>query len=142
MRTENGAILYGDPMPAFLSPEWVAELDRAASADPGLAAATADVALTVQQTVIEGPNGDQSWHVSVDHGAVRVLAGPADAPDVTFTQDYATAVAVGTGELSAQAAFMLGKLLVGGTVDLLVQHRDAFDGIDDIFAEARSTTTY
>ena len=129
-------------MPAFLSPEWVTDLDRAASQNADLARATADVSIVVQQTVTDAPGGDHAWHVAVDHGSVRVLDGPAEAPDVTFTQDHATAVAVGTGTLSAQAAFMLGKLRVVGTVGLLVQHRDAFDGLDDVFAEVRSTTSY
>jgi putative sterol carrier protein len=135
-------ILYCAAVAHFLSPEWLADLDRAAAESPGLTAATADVALVVQQNVIDGPEGDQSWHVTVDHGKVRVEPGPAAQPDVTFTQDHATAVAVGTGQLSAQAAFMLGKLRVGGTVGLLVQHRDAFDGLDDVFAEVRAGTDY
>lgn len=135
-------ILYCAAVAHFLSPEWLADLDRAAAESPGLTAATADVALVVQQNVTDGPEGDRSWHVTVDHGKVRVEPGPAAQPDVTFTQDHATAVAVGTGQLSAQAAFMLGKLRVGGTVGLLVQHRDAFDGLDDVFAEVRAGTDY
>ncbi|HVX16798.1 MAG TPA: SCP2 sterol-binding domain-containing protein [Acidimicrobiales bacterium] len=140
-------------MATFLSPEWVDELDRAASASGALATATKDIALTVQQIVTAdaaSPNGDASqhpgrgaaWHVIVDHGLVRVRPGQSNRPDVTFTQDRATAVRVGRGELSAQAAFMLGKLRVDGDVALLMTHHVAFAGLDDVFADVRTSTTY
>jgi hypothetical protein len=129
-------------VPDFLSPEWIAALDEAVSNDDSLRAATADVHLTVQQTVTGAPRGDVSWHVVVDDGTVHILPGPADHPDVTFTQDDATARAIGTSELSAQAAFMLGKLRIGGAVAKLIEHRKAFDELEDLFDDVRATTTY
>ena len=129
-------------MPDFLSSEWIAALDEAVSNDEQLRAATADLQLTVQQTVTGAPGGDVSWHVVVDDGTVHILPGPADAPDVTFTQDDATARAIGTSELSAQAAFMLGKLRIGGAVAKLIEHRKAFDDLEDLFEDVRATTTY
>ena len=129
-------------MARFLSAEWIAELDQAASTNESLRAATADVTLIVQQVVSGRSGGDVSWYVVVDHGKVRVQPGRADEPDVIFTQDEETARRIGRGELSAQAAFMLGKLRVGGNVALLVTHQAAFADLDDIFGAARAAAQY
>lgn len=129
-------------MAPYLSPEWLAEADDAVSRSESLRAATADVALVVQQEVTGGPGGDTAYHVVVDHGAVSVVPGRAPQPDVTFTEDHATAAAIGRGELSAQAAFMIGKLRVGGDLQRLLTHQDAFSGIDDVFDDLRATTTW
>jgi len=129
-------------MAQYLSPEWIDELDAAASASETLRLATEDVDLVVQQQVLGGPDGDVAFHVVADHGNVSVRTGSSEHPDVTFTQDHATATSIGRGELSAQAAFMVGKLRVGGDVERLLTHRSAFAGIDDVFDEVRSRTTW
>lgn len=129
-------------MVEFLSTEWIAALDAAASSSAALRDATADVAFVLQQTVTDTRDGDVSWHVTVDHGEVRVRSGPAPRADVTFIQDDATARAVGSSELSAQAAFMLGRLRIGGDVAMLMEHRAAFDDLDDLFIDVRATTTF
>lgn len=129
-------------MARFLAPEWIDELDRAAGADEALRRATADVHLVVQQEVTGGPDGDAAYHVVVDAGSVAVRPGRAEDPDVTFCQDHATAVAVGRGDLSASAAFMVGRLRVGGDIGLLMAHADAFTDVHDTFAPVRATTEY
>jgi putative sterol carrier protein len=128
-------------MAQYLSPEWIDELDAALSADDAVRKATADVALTVQQVVTGGPGGDVAWHVVVDHGAVAVRPGTTDDADVTFRQDRDTARAVAGGELSAQAAFMIGKLTVTGDVGKLIEHQAAFTGIDDATDAVRAKAT-
>lgn len=132
-------------MAQFLSSEWVAELDEAVQASDPLHEAMTDVDLTIQQVVTNGStpdDADTAWHVVVSRGSVRVHPGRATDPSVTFTQDRATALAVGRGELSAQAAFMLGKLRLGGDVSLLMTHQSAFMGLEDVFADVRSHTEY
>ena len=129
-------------MAAYLSPEWLTEADAAVSRSASLRAATADVALVVQQEVTGGPDGDTAYHVVIDHGAVSVVPGRASEPDVTFTEDHATATAIGRGEFSAQAAFMIGKLRVRGDLARLLIHQDAFAGVDDVFDELRVATTW
>jgi putative sterol carrier protein len=126
----------------FASPEWIDELDRAISADPALQQVRADVSLVVEQTVTDGPDGDAVWHVVVDCGRVRVRRGNAPEPDVTFNQTYATAAAIARGELSAQTAFMIGQLKVGGDVSLLMAHQDTFDGVEDVFEAVRAATEF
>jgi putative sterol carrier protein len=129
-------------MVGYLSDAWMHELDTAAKASERLRTAVAGVQLTVQQVIKDGPDGDVTFHLDIADGDVSVAQGVAADPDVTFTQDHATAVAIGRGELSAQAAFMAGRLRVGGNVALLMEQQRAFSGIDDVFADVRGRTSY
>jgi putative sterol carrier protein len=129
-------------MARFASPEWIDELDRAISADPALQQVDQAVSLVVEQTVTGGPGGDAVWHVVVAEGRVRVRSGRAPQADVTFSQTYDTAAAIARGELSAQTAFMIGELKVGGDVALLMAHQDTFDGVEDVFEVVRAGTEF
>jgi putative sterol carrier protein len=128
-------------MAQYLSPAWIGELHAALSDDEAVSRATAEVVLTVQQVVTGGPDGDLAWHVVVDHGVVAVRPGTTDDADVTFRQDRETALAVAAGEISAQAAFMIGKLTVTGDVAKLIEHQAAFTGIDDATDAVRAAAT-
>jgi len=138
-------------MLAFLSPAWIDALDAAATSDPALAAATDQLTLVVEQEVLDGPDGDVTFHVAFDHGVVRVAAGPAhtddDAgesgqapPTVRFSQGYATARAIALGTESAQRAFMSGSLQVGGDLRVLLDHQATLAALDDVFAGVRART--
>ena len=129
-------------MVRYLSAEWIDAVGAAAAGSAQLREASAGVHVTVQQRVCGGPDGDVAFHVVVDDGTVTVRPGEAPSPDVTFLQDHDTAVAVATGELAAQTAFMVGKLRVVGDVQLLMQHRDALTGLDAALAGVRETTEY
>jgi hypothetical protein len=113
-------------MPERFSDEWVAALDAAARDLPGV-----DGSFTIQQVV-----GDVAWHVVLGPDGVRVQPGRADAPDVTFSQDRATADAIATGELSASAALTSGRLVVRGATSRLPEHREALARLDEAFADA------
>ncbi|MEI7593609.1 MAG: SCP2 sterol-binding domain-containing protein [Actinomycetes bacterium] len=126
-------------MARFLSSDWLAELSAEAStAKTG----PLDDAFAVQQLVTGGPEGDVSWTVRIGNGSFAVQAGVVEDPLVTFTQDYATAVEIHQGTLSAQAAFMTGRLRVSGNVGLLLERQDVLTALDDVFATSRATTTY
>ena len=129
-------------MPRYLSDEWLTAADAALADDRGLEDATADVALSVQQVVTAGPDGDVTYHVTVDHGRVRIAGGTAEQPTVTFVQSWDTAVAIVRGELSAQGAFMSGLIRVRGDLPTLVEHGDAFGAFEDVLAGVRVTTTF
>jgi hypothetical protein len=122
-------------MAGFLTDEWLDELDgvaRGAKVDPGLR-------LRVQQVVPDGPEGREvTYVVEVDGGCVRVHRGRSADADVTFTQDLATAQAIHRGELSAQAAFMEGRLRLGGDLRAVIDRAAALAAIDDVFAGARA----
>jgi putative sterol carrier protein len=129
-------------MAQFLSPEWIAEIDAAASGDPTLAEATEGVHLVVQQVVNGTPHGDVHYVIRVENGSVRVVSGEASDAHVTFTQDWDTAVAMSTGELSAQDAFTGGRLWLKGDVTRLMENQAAFADLDQAFVQVREHTTY
>lgn len=125
-------------MAEFLSPAWIAELDRAARS----AQAPPEVHLVIQQTVVDGDGPEVSYVMRIDKGAVSVAAGRAEDADLTLSQDRATAVAIARGDLSAQAAFMSGRLRVGGDLRMAMDRARELATIADVFAAARQTTTW
>ena len=129
-------------MARYLSPEWIDAVAAAAEASSDLREAAEGVHLTVQQRVTGGPDGDVEFHLVLDDGKVAVRAGVAPAPDVTFVQDHDTAVAVATGRLAAQEAFMAGRLRVGGDVQRLMREKAALVGLDRVLADVRAATEY
>jgi putative sterol carrier protein len=129
-------------VPRYLTPEWLDAAQRAVEADETLAKATTDVRISVQQVVTGGPDGDAAYHVVIDDGTVRVVKGEAGDATVTFVQDWQTASAIGRGELSAQGAFMSGRIRVRGDLPKLVECADVFSEVDDVFAGLRAQTTY
>jgi hypothetical protein len=94
------------------SDDWISAFaDRAAgvTVDP-------EVRVVVQQELIDT---GATWHVVVGDGRAAVAPGRHPTPDVTITEDRATAAAIGGGHLSAQQAFIDGRLRVRGSLDLL-----------------------
>jgi hypothetical protein len=112
----------------------------AVAGDASLRGATAGVRLTVEHVVTGGPEGTIRWHVTIDDGEVGLADGPAVAPDLRFTTDYATAAQIATGELGAQRAFVEGRLRVGGDLGMLIRHQKALSTIDDALAGVRART--
>jgi len=112
------------------SPAWVEAMDAAVRALPAVA-----TPFVVQQVVTDGDD-EMSWHLVLGTDDIRVLAGRADAPDVTFTQDRATAEAIADGALSAGAALTAGRLTVRGATARLTEHREALARIDEALADA------
>jgi hypothetical protein len=128
---------------AFLSPAWLAALREAAERAPVPAGVGADgPRVVVQQVVTGGPRGIVEYHVVVDRGVTSVRAGRAPDPTITFTQDRDTAAAVSRGELSAQGAFMTGRIRVRGNLTDLIERQAVLAGLDDMFASVRDTTEY
>jgi putative sterol carrier protein len=123
-----------------LSPAWIAALAEAASQ----AEAPEGIDLVVQQVVIDGgPEGaEAAYAVEVAGGRVAVRAGRVDAPDITFTQDRATATAIARGELSAQSAFLDGRLRVGGDLSAALAAARVLSSLTDVFGAAREATSW
>jgi SCP-2 sterol transfer family len=133
-------------MPRYLSPEWLDAAQRAIDASTATrkaAAGSADCAdFVVQHVVTGGSDGDLTYHVLAGADGVRICRGDAPDPTVVFTEDYGTAAAIGRGELSAQAAFMAGRIRVHGDLGRLIERGGAFDEIDEALAGLRSETSY
>jgi hypothetical protein len=126
----------------YLSTEWMDAAGRALAGDTGLKEATAEVDLTVEHVVTGGAGGPVVWHLRLDHGAVALTPGPAEAPDLRLTTDRATAAAVATGALGAQRAFAEGRLRLGGDLRVLARHQRTLATLDDVLAGVRAQTTF
>ncbi|MDP1819063.1 MAG: SCP2 sterol-binding domain-containing protein [Acidimicrobiales bacterium] len=120
-------------MAEFLSAEWLADLDAAARATP----TPADLQVVVQQIVALPDGGEVAYEIRIAHGSMRVLPGRSPDADVTFTQDRVTAEAVATGQQSAQAAFIDGRLRVGGDLRSVIGLAGDISGLGDPFGPAR-----
>jgi putative sterol carrier protein len=118
-----------------LTSDWVSALAAAAQG----ATAPAGIELVVQQVVVDADGGEElTYAVRVGGGTVVVTEGRADDADVTFTQDRDTAVAIAAGELSAQAAFLAGRLRVGGDLRAALDNARELAALGDVFASARA----
>ena len=124
-------------MPSAWSDDWIAALDAAARADASLREASVGRHLIIGQEVVDNGRRTQ-WHVILDDGDVAVRPGPAEAPDVTLSQDAEVAAAVASGQLAARTAFVLGRIRVGGDVSALLEVAPALAGLGDVFASARA----
>jgi putative sterol carrier protein len=125
-------------MVKYLSDEW---LEQAAAALES-ADVPDDAEMVIQYEVSGGGNGKVRYVLVVRDGAATIVPGKqADAP-VTFTLDYDTAVAVVTGEVSAQVAFMQGRMKLAGDVRVLIDGAAALASVNDTLADLRTTTEY
>ena len=122
-------------MAGFLTDAWLDDLDAAARA----AEVTTAAPLILQQIVPDGPEGHEvAYALVVADGRLRVERGRVPQPDLTFTQDRATAEAIHRGELSAQAAFMQGRLRLGGDLRGVIERAGELGAIDDVLGSVRA----
>jgi putative sterol carrier protein len=99
-------------VPDLGSDDWIA-----AFAERVVGVAVDDaVRVVVQQELADT---GAAWHVVVADGRAVVAGGRHPGPDVTITEDLATAMAIAAGDLSAQQAFVDGRLRVRGNLDRL-----------------------
>jgi len=92
--------------------------------------------------VLGGPEGDVTYNLQVDRGNVNFGTGPADPEHVRMEQSWDTAVAVATGELNAQAAFVNGHIRLYGDQQRLLESQPIFGALDVVFDDVRQRTEY
>jgi SCP-2 sterol transfer family len=126
----------------YLSPEWFTAANAALAADDNLRQLTTDLALVLEQTVEDGPDGPIRWHVVVDHGDVRMVTGPTWDADLRFRTTYEVAEAVAQGTLAAPQAFVNGDLAVTGDLRLLVTQLHTLAALDDALGDVRHATSF
>ena len=68
--------------------------------------------------------------------------GVADPEDVKMEQEWDTAVAVATGELNAQDAFINGHIRMWGDQQKLLDNQAVFGALDAVFATVKEQTVY
>jgi SCP-2 sterol transfer family len=135
MATMSGTVRY-------LSLEWIDELSRAVAGSAAMASVAADHEIGLTQVVSDGPEGDVTYHLQVDDGIARFGAGSAEPEHVRMEQSWATAVAVATGELNAQEAFVNGHIRLYGDQQRLLDSQPVFGALDAVFADVRERTEY
>ena len=126
----------------YLSLEWIDALSRAVSTSAPMAAAAADHEIGITQVVSDGPEGDVTYHLQVDDGTARFGAGAAEPEHVRMEQSWDTAVAVATGSLNAQEAFVNGHIRLFGDQQRLLDAQPVFGALDAVFRDVRDRTTY
>ncbi len=137
-------------MPRYLSEMWIAaaakavnaaavELERAAPGRP----------IGITQIVESGTHQAVVYHVTThdpvapaDPGPARLDRGAADPEDVCLRTDRATAVALARGTVSAQRAFVEGRLVISGDVERLAEAQALFAALDIALAPVRAHTSY
>ena len=126
----------------YLSLDWIDALSREVAASGRLAELAATHRIGVTQVVTDGPEGDVAYHVQVGDGRATFGPGPAELEDVRMQQTWETAVAVATGVLNAQEAFIGGKILLSGDQQKLIDSQPVFGALDGVFAAIRADTDY
>jgi putative sterol carrier protein len=126
----------------YLSLEWIDELSRAVADSKSMASAAADHEIGLTQVVADGPEGDVTYHLQVDDGIARFGAGAAEPEHVRMEQSWDTAVAVATGELNAQEAFVNGRIRLYGDQQRLLDAQPVFGALDAVFTDIRERTEY
>ena len=126
----------------YLSLDWIDALSDEVAASDQMREIADSHRIGVTQVVSDGPEGDVTYHLSVGDGTATFGAGPADPEDVKMEQDWETAVAVATGELNAQEAFIGGRIRLFGDQQKLLESQPVFGALDAVFATVRERTTY
>ena len=126
----------------YLSLDWINALADEVAASDQMREIADTHRIGVTQVVSDGPEGDVTYHLSVGDGSATFGAGPADPEDVKMEQDWETAVAVATGELNAQEAFIGGRIRLFGDQQKLLESQPVFGALDAVFATVRERTTY
>ncbi|HTN78986.1 MAG TPA: SCP2 sterol-binding domain-containing protein [Acidimicrobiales bacterium] len=129
-------------MAKYLSPEWIEELDRAARGSDLVRAAAPDLVFVIEHEVTGLPDGPLRYYIVFDRGTARLRAGSAPHADACVIEDHETAVAVSSGAINAQSAFMSGRLRVRGDMERLIAAQPAIEALDAALEPTRASTTY
>ena len=126
----------------YLSLDWIEAVDRAVAANKPIQEFVPSHEIGVTQVVTDGPDGDVTYHLQVGDGAIAFAAGPADPEHVRMEQSWETAVAVATGSLNAQEAFVSGQIRLHGDQQRLLDSQPLFGALDSVFKAVREDTVY
>ena len=114
-------------MAKFLSEDHMAAGTAALNDDAGFGAAMTNVDLGLQFSVIDAPDGEIDYYLTVGDGAAVLALGTLDDADASVSSDYDTSSAIAKGELNVQMAFMTGKIKVGGNMAKIMMHQNVLN---------------
>jgi len=126
----------------YLSPEWIDAVQAELTATAALADLADAHSVGVTQVVNDAPWGTVIYHLQVGDGEASFATGVADPEHVRFEQDWQTATAVATGNLSAQEAFINGRIRLVGDQQKLLDSQPVFGALDQVFNTVRARTDY
>jgi putative sterol carrier protein len=126
----------------YLSDEWISAIAEAVRLSDDLQARAGSQGVGLTQVVTGTPHGDVTYHVQVRDGRITFASGAATPEDVRFTESWETAVAVATGELNAQEAFIKGAVKFSGNHQLLIDSAELFAELNNVFEAVRERTDY
>jgi len=126
----------------YLSNEWINAVATEVASNAPVQELGAAHEFGLTQVVAATPFGDVTYNLQVGNGAVKFSAGAASPEHVRFTQSYETAVAVATGKLNAQEAFINGHIRFTGDHQRLIDGQDVFVQLDAVFTSVRLRTEY
>ena len=129
-------------MVRYLSLEWIDAVAARVADDRNLAGLAHEHEIGLTQLVTGGPEGDVTYHLQVGGGAVAFAPALADPEHVRMEQSWDTAVAVATGALNAQEAFIGGQIRLHGDQGRLLAAQPVFGALDAVFADVRADTEY
>ena len=125
-----------------MSADWVQAVSDAVAANTELQQLASIHSVGLTQVVTGTPHGDVVYHLQVGNGVAVLTSGESSPEDVRFTEPYDTAVAVATGVLNAQEAFINGHIKFLGDHQKLIDAGDVFATLNPIFDKIRETTDY
>ena len=126
----------------YLSLQWIDALSAEVAASEAMRDLADHHDVGVTQIVTDGPEGTVTYHLVVGEGQAAFGAGPADREDVKMEQSWETAVGVATGELTAQDAFINGRIRLYGDQQKLLESQPVFGALDAVFSSVRDRTRY
>lgn len=126
----------------YLSLDWIDALTTEVAASDQMAAVATEHTVGVTQVVTDGPEGTVVYHLQVGGGEASFGPGAADPETIRFEQDWDTAVAVATGQLNAQEAFITGRIRIFGDQQALPASQPVFAALDEAFSRVREQTSY
>jgi len=125
----------------YLSDEWIAAIAAEIAGDSALTDAARSHSVAVVQVVNGTPFGDVTYHLVCRDAKVSFGKGAVPC-DVTFTQNYTTAVDVALARINAADAFISGKVRFSGDHEKVIAAQPLFAALDAVFARARARTTF
>ena len=125
-----------------MSADWVQAVSEAVAANTELQKLASIHSVGLTQVVTGTPHGDVVYHLQGGTGVATLASGEASPEDVRFTEPYDTAVAVATGVLNAQEAFINGHIKFVGDHQKLIDAGDVFAVLNPIFDTIREATDY
>lgn len=126
----------------YLSDEWIEAANDAVSTSAELKKAAVGQDVTIAYEVTGTPSGKVRYAMTFKDGDASVTAGKHADAATAFTLDYDTARQIAQGELSAQAAFMQGRMKLDGDVTVLIGQYRLIDETEDALRELRGKTDY